>query len=428
MIKKIPGSKVEFSVSVPWEKWKKYLDVSASEISEEIKIPGFRPGKAPREVVAQKVGKEMILNHATEKGVNEGYKAFVTEQKIEPIGYPEVEIKKVEEGKPIEFTAKVAVMPEVSLNEKYREEIIKINQESKEKKPEVKEEDIKLELDRIANSRVKLVTVRRPAQKEDSVEIDFTVKMNNVPIENGTSKNHNMIIGRGVFIPGFEDHLIGMNEGEEKNFELTFPESYFKKDLAGKVATFEVKMNLVQERQTPEMNDELAKSLGQFENLEALKKSIREGLEKEQEEAIKEERRAKYLDVLIESSPIELPEVLIHEETHRMFHEFADQIQGMGLTLEQYLDQIKKDRKELEKDWHEPAEKRVKSTLLLDKVAEKEKIEPSAEEIEGRMNEVLKYYKNVKDFEKNVGTERLYNYVKGTLKNEKVFEFFGKLD
>lgn len=428
MIKKISGSRVEFEVTVPWEKWEKYLELAAGEISEEIKIPGFRPGKAPKEIVIQKVGKEMVLNQAAEKGVNDGYRSFVIEQKIEPIGHPEVEMKKMEEGQPLEFIARVAVMPEVKLNEKYKEAVKKINQKSKEKKVEVKDEDVNLELDKIANSRVKLVTVRRPAKKDDSVEIDFVVKMNNVPIENGTSKKHNMIIGRGVFIPGFEEQLIGMSEGEEKEFSLPFPETYHKKDLAGKTAVFQVKMNLVQERQTPEMNDELVKSLGRFESVEDLKKNIREGLEMERAEALKDEKRVQHIDAIVESSPIELPEVLVHEETHRMFHEFAEQIQGMGLTMDQYLAQIKKDKKELENDWREPAEKRVKSTLLLEEIAKKEKIEPSKEEIEKKMNEVLQYYKNVKDFEKNVGAERLYSYIKGTLKNEKVFEFLSALE
>jgi trigger factor len=284
-----------------------------------------------------------------------------------------------------------------------------------------------LELEKLANSRVKLVTVMREARKNDNVEIDFEVKIGGVPIENGTSKKHSLIIGRGVFIPGFEEHIIGMKEGEEKEFELKFPEDYHKKDLAGKPASFKVKVNLVQERQTPEINDEFAASLGKFENLEALKKNIEEGMEHENEHKIKDEKRTKYIEEIIKNCEIELPEILIHEEAHKMLDEFEYQLAPMGMNLDQYLTQIKKDKEELIHDWEPQAEKRVISALALKKIAKLENLEATSEEVEAEMNKTLQYYKNVKDMEKNIDMERLYNYSKGVLENEKVFEYLEKL-
>lgn len=295
MIKKLPKSQIEISISVLWDEWKKYVGQAVAEISEEIKVDGFRPGKAPRNLIEQKVGKGVILNKAGQKAVEKSYVNFVLKEKLEILGHPEVEIEKIEEGKTLEFKAKVAIMPEVEIDGKFRTEVKKINEESAKRKIEIKESEIELELEKLANSRVKLITVRREARKNDSVEIDFDVFIGGVLIEGGSSKNHPLVIGKGVFIPGFEENIIGMKESEEKEFELAFPESYHKKDLAGKTANFKVKMSLVQERQAPEIDDEFAKSMGNFENLEALKKNIKEGMEEEQERRNKEEKKENIL-------------------------------------------------------------------------------------------------------------------------------------
>jgi trigger factor len=427
MIKKLPKSRIEIKISVPSAQWEKYLDVSAAEISKEFKIEGFRPGKAPRKMVEQKVGKGVVLNNAAEKAVKKSYVDFVVAEKLEVIGQPEVEIEKIEEGKDLEFVARVAVMPGIEIKNSYKKDIKKINEEFKDKTPEVSEDELQLELDKLANSRVKLVTVNREARNNDSVEIDFRVLVSGVPIEGGTSKNHPMIIGKGVFIPGFEENLIGMKENEEKEFELEFPKEYHKKDLAGKMATFQVKVKLVQERQTPEVDDDFAKSLGKFENLEALKKNIQEGMAKENQQKLKEQKRNEYIEKIIENSTVDLPEVLVHQEIHQMLHEFEQQLQMMGMNLVQYLGQLKKDKKELEKDWEPQAEKRVKSALALKEIAKLEEISLDSKEIEEEMNKTMQYYKNVKNMEKNIDMERLYNYTKGMLENEKVFEFLDRL-
>lgn len=427
MLKKLPKSKAEIEITVAWSDWKKYLDQAAEELSKEFKFPGFRPGKAPKRLVEQKIGKEPILNNAAEKAVKKYYVDFAVKEKLEAIGQPKVEIKNLKEGEDLKFKATVDVMPEVSIAESFRKAVKKINEEFAGKKPEVKEEEIKLELEKLANGRVKLVTVRREAKSGDSVEIDFVVKVGNVPIENGTSKKHPLIIGRGVFIPGFEENLIGMKEGEEKTFELNFPAEYHKKDLAGKPATFEVKMNLVQERQTPEIDDDFAKSLGKFENLEALKKNISEGLEHEQGHKLEHERKGKYLDEIIKETKVDVPETLIESEIDNLMQEFEQQIQSMGMSLDDYLDKLKKDKKELRKDWESQAEKRATAALVMKELAKMLEIEIEAEKIEEEMNKTLQYYKNVKDFAKNIDLERLYGYTKGMMENEKVFEELEKV-
>lgn len=422
MIKKLPKSRAEIEITVAWDDWKKYLDQAAEELSKEFKFPGFRPGKVPKRMLEQKIGKEPILNNAAERAVRKYYTDFVVKEKLEAIGQPKVEIKHLKEGEDLKFKATVDVMPEVSIAESFRKAVKKINEEFAGKKPEVKEEEIKLELEKLANSRVKLVTVRREVRKNDSVEIDFAVKVGNVPIENGTSKKHPLIIGRGVFIPGFEENLIGMKEGGEKTFELNFPKDYHKKDLAGKPAAFEVKMNLVQERQTPEINDDFAKSLGEFETLEALRKNISEGLEHEQGHKLEHEKKGKYLDEIIKETKVDVPETLIESEIDNLMQEFEQQIQSMGMNLDDYLAKLKKEKKELRKDWEPQAEKRATAALVMKELAKMLEIKIEAEKIEEEMNKTLQYYKNVKDFEKNIDLQRLYGYTKGMMENKEVFK------
>jgi trigger factor len=427
MIKKLPKSVIEFEITVAWADWAKYLDQAAAEVSEEIKIPGFRPGKAPRNLIEQKVGAGVLLNNAAEKAVQKSYVDFIVKEKLDVIGNPEVEIKEVAADKDLVYMARVAVVPTAKLNENYKKEIKKINAEFVGKSTQASEEDVTKELEQLANSRVKLVTVARAIADRDSAEIDFAVLVDGVPIEGGTSKKHSLIIGKGVFIPGFEENLIGMSEGEEKEFELNFPKEYHKKDLAGKLATFKVKVNLVQERQTPELNDDFAKSLGNFEKLEDLKKNLQEGIEKENIDKLKEEKRTQYLEKIVENLEVELPEIMVKEETKKMLLEFEQQTQSMGMNIDQYLAHLKKEKKDLEKDWEPQAKKRVKSALALSEIVKLEEIKIDAAEIEAEMNKTVQYYKNVKDFDKNIDMERLYNYTKGVLENEEAFKMLEKI-
>lgn len=427
MIKKLSKSRIEFEITVPWSLWEKYLDTAAAEASAEIKIPGFRPGKAPRKMVEQKVGKGTILNNAAEKAVQKSYVDFILKEKLEVIGSPEIELKTVSAGKDLEYVARAAVMPEIKVNGKYKKEIEKINKEYRNKKSEISEEELQLEMKKMANSRAKLVTVLREAAKNDRVEIDFDVLLGGLPIENGKSINHPLIIGQEVFVPGFEDELIGMKEGAKKAFELEFPKDYHSSKLAGKKATFQVTMKLVQERQVPKIGDEFAKSMGNFENLEVLKRNLQENMEHEQEHKIREQKRHEYLEKITENTEAEIPEILIREETQKMFHELEHQVQAMGISLDQYLQQIKKNRAELERDWEPNAVRRVKSSMALNKIVGEEEIKLDTKEIEEEMNKTLQYYKDTQNLTKNIDMERLYSYTKGVLENEKVFEMLEKL-
>jgi len=427
MFKRLSKSRIEFEVVVPWDDWKKYIDQSVKEISEEFKIPGFRPGKAPRNVIEQKVGEGAILNSASQKAVEKSYGEYIAKEKLEVIGAPQVEIEKIEEGKDLRYKVVVAVMPKGKLGNKYKAQIKKINAENKDKKVAIEEKEVDLELEKLANSRAKLVTVRRVAKKNDNVEIDFSVAVNGQAIEKGSSKNHPLVIGQGLFIPGFEDNLVGMAEGVEKEFTLNFPADYHEKNLAGKPAVFKVKMNLVQEREIPKIDDAFAKSLGNFTDLSALKSKLKENMEHEQKHKQEEKIRNDYVEAIAGDLEVELPDVLVESEAEKMIEEFAGQIQSMGMDLEKYLEQLKKTRADLKKDWQPQAEKRVKAALALKEAVLAEEIKADTKEIEAQANKTLQYYKKVEHAAQQIDMERLYNYTKGVLENEKLFEYLGKL-
>jgi trigger factor len=421
-IKKLPESQIEVAVSVSWDEWEKYIDQAATEYSKEIKIQGFRAGKAPRDMVEKKVGKAALLDAAAQKAVQGTYPKVVVEKKIEAIGAPKAEIVKLTEGSDLEYKVLTAVIPEVSLKP-WKSSVEKINKEYAKKTAEVGAEEVEKELAEIAKSRVQHITVEREAQDGDNVILSFEVKKDGVPIENGTSKSHPMILGRGVFIPGFEEQVLGMKAGEIKDFELTFPKDYHEKGLAGNPAQFTVTVETVQERKSPEVTDEFARSLGKFKDLADMRKNVTEGMEEEKKAELKEKRRAEIIDALIEQTVVEAPHVLIHEELHKMIGEFEMQLQGMNITFEQYLMQIGKTTAELEKEWEPQAIKRIKAALALEEVAKEREIEIPTEEVEAEMNKTLSQYKKIQDAEKNIDLGKLYNYVKGMMQNEKVLEF-----
>ncbi len=428
MIKKLPKSKIEFKLVIVWNKWKIFLDEAVEKISKEIKIEGFRPGKAPRKIVEQKVGVDSILSAAAESAVKKHYPKKLEELKMDIIGSPEVSITKLEEGEDLELLIVASVMPDIEVKG-YEDEIKKINSDYAKEKIEIAQDHISKELDKLAKSRAKLITVRRSAKESDSVVVDFEVKQNGIVIEGGVANNHNLILGSNVFIPGFEEKIIGAKENEEREFELEFPKEYHEKNLAGKTAQFKVKVNLVQEREIPEVNDEFAISLGNFKGLEDLKNNIKEGILKEEKFRKQEKRRGDIVEILINKITLsdELPEILVHEEIQKMLSELEAQIQQMGMNLIDYVGQLGKTVKDLEKDWIPQAQKRIKAALALEQIIKNKEISVSSEEIEEAMNKTLQFYKNEKDIKNKIDMKRLYDYTQGMLKNEEVFKMLEKM-
>ncbi|MCK4635308.1 MAG: trigger factor [Candidatus Moranbacteria bacterium] len=419
---------VTIDIKVTWENAKKEFDKLVKDASKNVSVKGFRKGKVPTDVAEKQVDKTMILSRTAEQMLSAEYAEVSKKENLKIVGQPEVEMKKLAEGNDIEATLKITLMPEVELPKDWKKVVAKINKDFSAKKIEVTKKDVEEELKKIAQSRAEHKEVKRAAKKEDHVKVDFTVKREGVIIENGTSTDHSLVLGKGVFIPGFEEEVIGMKAGDERSFSLNFPEEYHAKHLAGKEATFDVVLKVVEERVTPEINDEFAKSLGdKFKTLEDFKKNLEEGMLKEKKRTSEEERNNQYLDSIIEKTEITLPEQLVKSELERMIGEFSQQISMSGMTFEDYLAKVGKERTDFEKEWQPDAEKRVKSAMILEELNKELEIKIPSTEIEEELNKTLAQYKGVKDMEKNIDMQQLYEITKGILSNKKAFEVLGEI-
>jgi len=424
-IKNLPESEIEILVELDPKEWGEFINEAIRELSREAKVDGFRAGHVPREILEQRIGQGKILEKAGDLAVKKTYVSLIAEKKIEAIGRPQIQILKIAKDNPFEFKAKVAVMPQVELGD-WRSTV---RATSKEKQTEIKveEKEIADALAWLQKSRTKFVTVARPAQKGDRVEVNFTAKKDGQVIENGASQNHPLVLGEGHFVPGFEDNLVGLKENEEKKFNLVFPSDFKSKDLAGQPIEFEVKMVLVQAGQMPELNDEFVKSLGNFEDKAALEKNIREGITEEKKVKAKDAWRAKVLDSLVKEIKAKAPAILIEAELEKMLHELADSVGQMGLKLEAYLKNISKTQENLKQEWRAKASQRVLASLALWAIAQQEKIEVSAPEIEADINHMATHYPDWETIRQQIDMEQLKVYTEGRLQNEKVFELFESL-
>ena len=412
-IKNLPKSQLELNVILSPDELENYFDVAARELSQRNPIKGFRPGFASRDVVIREFGKEQVERVAFDLAIKEKLGQALADKKINFMGEPKIS-KVLPKNGGLEFTAVFSVVPQVDPSD-YKKIKVPL--------AEIKLADQEIEevLEDIRKSRAENSNVARPAQKGDRVEIDFSVKKNGQVIDSGESKQHPLILGEGHFIEGFEDNIVGLKEGETKNFSLTAPANYHNKDLAGSQVDFEVKMNLVQERKLPELTDEFAKSLGRFASVGDLKTNVVESLKSEKKAKAEEKRRAQIVEELVKNINVELPAELIEMEMGKMTAELSDSLGHMNLTLENYLNHIAKTPEELKKDWQPQAEKRVKAALVLKEIAQKENVEVTEAEVEERLNTMMRSAPPMPP-DHNLDLTALRGYVKNVIRNEKVFE------
>lgn len=425
-VKNLPKSMVEMTITLTWEEWSKNLSEAVGHLSKEVRVEGFRKGKAPRRMIEQKVGAGMVLAEAAEHAIQHSYPLAVKEKGLDVIGHPDVKLGAVKENESLTYTVVTAIVPEVTIAD-WREDLKKVNAASTKKEETVSSTEVDAELDRLADMRAVGVTVDRVAANGDILEIDFDVLIDGVPIEGGSAKNHQIVLGSGTFIPGFEERLIGMKAGEDTKFELDFPKEYHAKHLAGQTATFSVEVKAVKEQKKPELNDAFAVTVGSFKTLAELRSNIEKGIAEEKKAKAKETHRSALLDALVAKTTIEFPEVLLQDEIHRMLHEFRSQVSMMGLDFAEYLKQSKKTEEDLAKDWEPQAKKRLSASLVLEKIAMDEGIEAESVAVEEEMNRALQYYRSAKDAEKKVDMEQLYRSAQGRLRNEAVFEMLEKI-
>ncbi len=416
-IKKLPRSQIELLIEVELREIKPYLDKAASVISERIKIAGFRPGKAPLAVVEKRVGKTQVWEEAAKQGLPRFLEKALEQHKIEVLGRPQISVIKLAPDNPLIFKAMVAVIPPVDLGD-YKK--IKV------KKPLVKKlkpREVDKVLKRLQKMRAKAVTVSRGAQKGDRVEIDFKTYLKNNLIAGGVSRNHPFILGEGQFVPGFEDKLVSMRAKEEKEFQIKFPRDYFKKNLAGRLVRFKVKVNLVQKLELPEINNQFAKTLGpKFGSLGELKRKLEINLKTEAEARVREKYELAVLNQVASRARVEIPAVLIKSEQDKMLKEIQESIEKQGGRFEDYLKSIQKTADELKGSFEQQARKRMKTSLVLREIARKEKVKVPAKQIELEINKALKLYPDLPEAKKRSRSPEYREYIRGMLRNRKVIK------
>ena len=409
------ANEVKLEITVEAEKFENAMKKVYFQNAKYFNIPGFRKGKAPMNIVEKYYGEQIFYEDAFNEVATEAYEEAIKENKIEAVSRPEVDIAQMEKGKDLIFSAVVQTKPEVKLGKYKGVEIEKIEYK-------VDKKAVDHELGHMQEHNSRLITVDdRPLENGDTATIDFEGFVDGVAFDGGKAEGHELEIGSGAFIPGFEEQLVGMEIDGEKEIKVTFPKEYFSKDLAGKDATFKVKLHEIKKKELPELDDEFAKDVSEFDTLDELKKSIKEKLTKNNEQRAKYETEDAAIKAVCEDSKLDVPSGMIELEIDNMLKDFEQRLAYQGLNLEQYLKMIGKTEEEIRKEYEPQAIEAIKSRLVLEAVIKAEKIEASEEEVKAKMEEMAKSYgKDVEELSKN---ENLKNYLEDGIKSEKALEF-----
>ena len=378
----LEGNKVELEVEVGPEKVNEALEQAYKKVVKDIDISGFRKGKVPRKVLEARYGKEVLHKDALDILIPQGYSEAIEETGIEPIDQPDIKDYNIEEDEPFTFTAEVEVTPDVELGE-YKD--LDVEKED----AEVTEEEIEAEIDKARNQHSQLVSSDKEVVEEgDFVIIDFEGKKDGEKFPGGSAEEYSLEIGSNTFIPGFEEQLVGAKVGEELEVNVTFPEDYNAKDLAGEEVVFDVEVKEIKEKQLPELDDEFAKEVSDYETFEEYKESVQERLQKNKEERTEREYENKLIETASENAEVDVPDKMVEEELDKMYQNFAQSVSQQGMEVEDYLDYMGTDEEGWREQNLEAAENRTRSNLILEAIAEKEGIEISEEEIEEQIEEI----------------------------------------
>ncbi len=404
----LPKSQVKINCTISASEMDKYLDKAAREISKQRTIKGFRPGKATRKAVELEVGKDALWREASVIAMPDFLQQIVDKEGLKTVGSPEYDIKEIKPEEDIEFTAVLNLMPTVKLPN--------LDDLSVEKeKIEIKDEHVEKALDELARAKAKEKIVLRKAKKTDRVDISLEVKKDGKVVDK--SDKVSVYIGEGRFIPGFEDALIGMEKGEEKEFKLKFPAEYPNKELANSDADFKVKVLDIYEVEFPEKNDEFAQGISnEFKTIKELREYIKEDLRRREEDRVRADEENRILDVIIKKSEFsDIPDVLVNSEAKSLLHEFEFSILRQGVSVDDYLKQIGKTKDQLLLDMVPKAIERVKASLVMSKVVEDYKIKITEEELNAELDKIESAYKDdnqmIENLQKPETKQRVHNII-----------------
>lgn len=409
------ANEVKLQFTVEAEKFEEAIQNVYTKNARYFNIPGFRKGKAPFKMVEKAYGIEIFYEDAFNEVASEVYPKGLEDNKIEAVSKPEIDVEQMEAGKDLIFTAVVQTKPEVQLGKYEGIELKKVEYN-------VSDEDIDHELSHIAEHNARLVTVEdKPVEKSNITIIDFEGFADGKAFEGGKAENYELEIGSGKFIPGFEDQIIGMKTDEEKDIKVTFPEDYPSKNLAGKEATFKIKLHEIKKKELPEINDDFAKDASEFDTLADWKKSIREKQEKENASKAKYETEEAAIEAVCKEATVDIPSGMIETQIDNMEQDISSRLSYQGMNLDQYLQMIGKTKQEFRDEYKEEAERQVKVNLVLEAVTKAAKIEVTDKEVDEKIKEMATAYGQKEEEVKN--NPQLRNYIEGSLKSEKTVQY-----
>lgn len=366
---KIENHKVVLTIEVPAEELDKGIKAACKSLANRVNIPGFRKGKAPRRILEMNIGKEAILDEAFDRVAQKAFDEALKQENLDPVDRPQVDIVTLEEGKDVVFKATITPVPEVTLGE-YKG--LKVAKDA----VEVKDEQVKEQVKNILNHHAKMVDAEEGATvaNDDFITLDFKGEVDGVAFAGGKGKDYPLQIGSHSFIDTFEDQLVGLKVGEEKDVNVTFPEEYHAKDLAGKVAVFHCKINSIKHKEMPELTDEFVKASTSYESIEDMKAKLRENIEKNAQREADTKRRNEILKQATDNITVDIPEVMVENRVSNMIQELSVNLENQGMNLDAYLKYANMDMAKLREQYKESAAIAVKTDLMLDAVAKAEDI------------------------------------------------------
>ncbi|MGI6117176.1 MAG: trigger factor [Bilifractor sp.] len=413
----------KLTVEVPAEDFVSAIKNVYNRQKKNISIPGFRKGKVPQIMVERMYGPSVFYEDAANDLLPKAYDDALKEEEVKNLkisSRPNVDIKQMEKGKPFIFTAEVAVRPDVKLGDYKGLEVTKQD-------VAVTDEDVENQLKNEQEQNARLITVEdRPVEKGDQVTLDYRGTIDGKEFSGGTAEGQELEIGSGTFIPGFEDQLIGMNIGDEKDVEVTFPEDYYAEDLKGKDAVFHCTIHNIQKKELPELNDEFAEDVSEFDTLEEYKADVRKNLEKSRQDQAMQARRDEAASQASQNAEIDIPDLMIQSEAERLLDNIANNLRTQGMDFQTYLQYTGQTYEQALNGMKPQAEQQLRSRLTLEKIAEVENIEVSDEEVDEEIERMAKQYGIETDKMKDIiaGEER--ENLRSDLQVRKAADFLGE--
>ena len=386
-VEKLEKNMAKLTIEVSAEDLEKAMQNAYLKAKNRITIPGFRKGKAPRKMIEHMYGKGIFLEDAANALISEHYSKALEECELEIVSQPEIDVTQAEPGKAFIFTAEVAVKPEVTLGEYKGLEVPKTE-------TEVTEEEIEAELKKEQEKNSRTITVEdRGAENGDIATIDFEGFIDGTAFEGGKGTDYPLTLGSGSFIPGFEDQLVGVKAGDHVEVNVTFPEEYQAAELAGKAAVFQCDVKKVEAKELPELDDDFAQDVSEFDTLAEYKDDIRKKLTERKEKEARTAKENAAVDKAIENAQMEIPDAMINTQISQMLDDFSRRMQAQGLTMEQYFQFTGMTADKMREEMKPQALKRIQTRLVLEKIAETENIQPADEEVNEEISKMAEMYK-----------------------------------